>query len=360
MKTSADPPRWSRGPSNGALAEALFELSEREPPGERRIALLRAGYAVLDSPGRGRRGVLDSSPPWLRPLLHQLASCPGPGALEAAVMRLGGGQTPRRRGARDRFLSRVEVEETLADGPDDLQPSRLRGAFHWHTQASDGTVSLEAMARACLRRGASWAVVADHSRGLEVASGLDREGVALQRQRVHRWNHAHGADLRLFQGLEVEVLEDGTLDVSHPERLEVDCVLAAVHRQFDPDRDQTERLLRAIATPGVRVLAHPRGRLFHHRPGLRARWERVFAACSERGVAVEVNGFPRRQDLDWDLARLAVDGGCDFLLASDAHAPRHLDFDAFACAIAARAGVPPPAVLNLRQAEDFAAWLEQG
>lgn len=359
MRTSAEGSRWSRGPSNGALAEALFELSEREPPGERRIALLKAGYAVLDSPGRGRSGVLDSSPAWLRPLLHQLATCPGPGALEAAVMRLGGGRVPRRRGARDRFLSRVEVEETLAGGHDDLQPSRLRGAFHWHTQASDGSASIEAMARTCLRRGASWAVVADHSRGLEVASGLDREGVSLQRERVLRWNHSHGAELRLFQGLEVEVLEDGTLDVPHPERLEVDCVLAAVHRQFDPDRDQTERLLRAVATPGVRVLAHPRGRLFHHRPGLRARWERVFAACAQRGVAVEVNGFPRRQDLDWDLARLAADSGCDFVLASDAHAPRHLDFDAFACAIAVRAGVPPQQVLNLRQAEDFAAWLEQ-
>lgn len=360
MKRGSEVARWPRGPSNGALAEALFELSEREPAGERRVALLKAGYAVLDSPGRGRRGVLDGSPPWLRPLLHQLASCVGPGALEAAVMRLGGGGVPRRRGARERYLSRVEVDEILAGGAGDLSPSRLRGAFHWHTQASDGTASLETMARACLRRGASWAVVADHSRGLEVASGLDREGVALQRRRVDRWNQSHGPDLRLLQGLEVEVLEDGTLDVPHPERLEVDCVVAAVHRQFDPERDQTERLIRAVATPGVRVLAHPRGRLFHHRPGLRARWERVFAACAERGVAVEVNGFPRRQDLDWDLARLAADTGCAFLLASDAHAPRHLAFDAFACAIAVRAGVPPAQVLNLRQAEDFAAWLEHG
>jgi histidinol phosphatase-like PHP family hydrolase len=86
----------------------------------------------------------------------------------------------------------------------------------------------------------------------------------------------------------------------------------------------------------------------------------VFAACAEGRVAVEVNGFPRRQDLDWDLARLAADAGCVFVLASDAHAPRHLEFDAFACAIAVRAGVPPQQVLNLKHAEDFAAWLEQG
>jgi len=126
---------------------------------------------------------------------------------------------------------------------------------------------------------------------------------------------------------------------------------------YDADGDQTERLLRAIATPGVHVLAHPRGRHFHQRPGLRARWELVFSACAERGVAVEINGFPRRQDLDWELARLAVEAGCDFLLASDAHAASHLEFDAYACAIAIKAGVPRERVLNAGQLDAFAAWI---
>lgn len=349
--------RRTQGPSNAALAEALFTLSEHEPPGERRIALLKAGYTALDAPGTAHREVLDRSPPWLQPLVGQLLDCRGWGALEAAVQRLSAGGVPRRRQARDRYLSRAEVVEIVRSGPAELYPQRMRGAAHWHTTDSDGKASLEAMARACRKRGASWAVVSDHSRGLEVASGLDAEGVRLQRRRIDRWNRQHGEELRLFHGLEVEVLEDGTVDVPRGERLEVECVLAAVHRRFDPDRDQTERLLRAVRTPGVHVLAHPRGRQFHHRPGLRARWERVFETCAEEAVAVEINGFPRRQDLDWELARLAVEAGCELLLASDAHAVSHLDFDAYACAIAMRAEVPRRTILNTLHAEELEVWL---
>jgi histidinol phosphatase-like PHP family hydrolase len=348
-----------KGPANGALAEALFALSETEPPGERRVALLRAGYAALDTPGGGRRAALRESPPWLEPLVRQLADCRGEGALEAAVQRLGSGASPRRRGMRVGFLSRSEVSEILRTGPEDLLPQRIRGAFHWHTRDSDGKATLEAMARACLRRGSAWAVVSDHSRGLDVASGLDHEGVRLQRRRLDAWNAKQGDEMRLLQGLEIEVLEDGSVDVPHGERIQVDCVIAAVHRQFDPDRDQTERLLRAVSTPGVHVLAHPRGRHFHQRSGLRARWERVFRSCADRNVAVEINGFPRRQDLDWDLARLARDAGCDFVLASDAHAVAHLDFDAYASAIAMKAEIPRNAILNSGHCEDFEAWLAE-
>jgi histidinol phosphatase-like PHP family hydrolase len=355
--TRRRPPPRGEGPANGALAEALFALSETEPPGDRRVALLRAGYAALDTPGKGRRAALRESPPWLEPLVCQLADCHGDGALEAAVQRLSSGANPRRRSARDRFLSRAEVSEILDSGPDDLLPQRIRGAFHWHTRDSDGKASLEVMARACTRRGSAWAVVTDHSRGLDLASGLDRDGVRIQRRGVERWNAEHAEDLRLLQGLEVEILEDGTIDVPASERNEVDCIVAAVHRDFDPVRDQTERLLRAVSTPGVHVLAHPRGRHFHHRPGLRARWERVFAACAGHCVAIEINGFPRRQDLDWDLARLALEIGCEFLLASDAHAAPHLEFDAYASAIAVKAGIPRKRILNSGHVEEFELWL---
>ena len=279
--------------SNGALAEALFALSDSEPHGDRRLALLRAGYAAFDSPEKARRELLRNAPNWLRPLITQLVQCRGEDALQAAVQRLKGGGNSRRRPARQGFLNREEMDETIRSGPEDLHPQRMRGAFHWHTRNSDGKATLETMARACSRRGYAWSMVTDHSRGLEVASGLDREGVRLQRRRVERWNGQHREDHRLFQGLEVEVLADGTLDVPRGERLEVECVVAAVHSRFDPDRDQTERLLRAVQTEGVHVLAHPRGRHFHHRPGLKARWEKVFSACADTGVAVEINGFPR-------------------------------------------------------------------
>jgi len=345
--------------SNGALAEALFALADAEPPGDRRLALLRAGYTAFDTPGKAPPEVLRDAPNWLRPLISQLVDCRSEDALQAAVQRLQGGDNSRRRPARQGYLSRAEMIETVRSGPEDLHPQRLRGAFHWHTRHSDGKAALETMARACSRRGYAWSMVTDHSRGLEVASGLDREGVRLQRRRVERWNSQYGEDHRLFQGLEVEVLADGTLDVPKGERLEVDCVVAAVHSHFDPDRDQTERLLRAVHTPEVHILAHPRGRHFHHRPGLKARWEKVFSACGDEGVAVEINGFPRRQDLDPDLSRLAVDHGCEVILASDAHAVPHLEFDAYASAIAMRADVPRERILNVCHADEFDAWLAE-
>jgi putative hydrolase len=351
------PPVRPSRPANGALAEALFALADQEPSGDRRLALLEAGYAAFDATGGGRRAALGASPPWLKPVVEQLAACPGEASLEAAVERLATGDRQRRRNTRERFLARAEVLAVLDAGPPELHPDRMRGAFHWHTTDSDGKAAIETMARSCHRRGFAWSVVTDHSRGLEVASGLDREGLRLQRGRIDRWNQTHGDEHVIVQGLEVEVLEDGTLDVPRGERLEVECVVAAVHRLFDPDRDQTERLLRSIATPGVHALAHPRARHFHHRPGLRARWEKVFAACAERGVAVEINGFPRRQDLDWDLARLACDAGCDFVLASDAHAPRHLEFDRYAAAIAMKAGIPRERILNVMHADELEVWL---
>jgi len=344
--------------SNAALAEALFGLAERELEEERRLVLLRAGYDVFDAsrPAAGR--LVRQAQPWLRSIVTQLNHCRSEDALDAAVQRLAaGGRAPRYR-CRDRFLARSQVTEVLAQGPPALLPQRMRGAFHWHTDASDGKASLEQMARACQRRGASWAVVCDHSKSLEVASGLDPAGVVLQRKRLDRHNTRAGEELRLFQGLEVEVLEDGSLDLTVEERSQVDCVVVAVHRQLEPDRDQTERLLRAISSPRVHVLAHPRGRLFLHRAGIKARWEQVFEACAAAQVAVEINGFPRRQDLDWELARLAGEAGCWIALASDAHAVRHLEYDAYACAIAMRARIDRKQILNVLHPEEFELWLE--
>ncbi len=345
---------------NTDLAEALFSLAEMESPGDRRIAYLKAGYSIFDAENSAHKAVLDQAPPWLRSLLSQLIECAGPDALEAATQRLSDGGRVRRRVTRENYLARTDVRDVLSQADPDLHPQRMRGAFHWHTTDSDGKAPLERMARACRRRGATWAVVTDHSRGLEVASGLDHEGVKLQRRRIDRWNHQFGEDLHVFQGLEVEILEDGTIDIPQAERQELDCVVAAVHRHFDPDRDQTERLLRAVSSPDVHVLAHPRARHFHNRPGLRARWERVFNACTENDVALEINGFPRRQDLDWDLARLALGCHCTFILASDAHAPHHLEFDAYACAIASRADLPASDILNTKRAEVFGDWLGVG
>ena len=340
---------------NAELAEALFALAESHPPGDTRLALLRAAYAVFDHARElgGTRRVPETVPLEVLPTVAMLRSCRGGDALAAAAHRLAGPLRVRANPSREGFLAAAEAAATVGGDPA-LDPRQLRGAVHWHTRASDGAGTLEAMARACVRRGASWAVVTDHTRGLACVNGLDGEGIELQRRAVASWNRRRGEELWLLQGLEAEILEDGRLDLPRTARAGL-LVMAAVHTGLSERRDQTGRLLRAIAEPGVWALAHPRGRLFARRSGIRANWEVVFAGAAAAGVLVEINGFPRRQDLDPALAALAREAGCRFVLASDAHHPRHLAFDASAVALASRAGVPRRAIVNFEPLDHLAA-----
>lgn len=341
--------------SNAELADALFQLAESHPPGELRLALLRAAYAVFDHPRElgGVRRLPETVPLEVLPTVAMLRGCRGRDALNAAALRLAGPHRLRGVATREGFLSAAEATRVVADNGE-LDPRQLRGAAHWHTRASDGAATLEAMARACLRRGATWAVVTDHTRGLACVNGLDAEGIELQRGAVVSWNRRRGEELWLVQGLEVEILEDGRLDVPRTAREGV-LLVAAVHTGLTERRDQTGRLLRALQEPGVWALAHPRGRLFARRSGIRANWEVVFAEAAARGVLLEVNGFPRRQDLDSTLLALAHGVGCRFLLASDAHHPRHLAFDGTAVALCARAGIPHKTIVNFEPLDHLAS-----
>ena len=341
--------------TNADLAETLFQLAESHPAGDLRLALLRTAYAVFDHPREltGSRRLPETAALEVLPALAMLRSCRTPDALSAAAHRLAGPNHLRANPSRQGFLTAAEVERaiTLPGAPNHRH---IRGAAHWHTRASDGAGTLEAMARACVRRGASWAVVADHTRGLACVNGLDAEGVAMQARSVRAWNSRHGDDLRLVQGLEAEILEDGRLDLPRSARPGV-LLIAAVHTGLAERRDQTGRLVRAIEEPAVWALAHPRGRLFARRSGIRANWEVVFGAAAAAGVLIEINGFPRRQDLDPALLGLARDVGCRFLLASDAHHTRHLAFEETAVALAVQGGVPASAIVNFEPLDRLAS-----
>lgn len=344
--------------TNAQLAEALFQLAESHFPGDERVALLRAAYAVFDHVRElaAVRRVPDLVPLDVLPTVTMLRSAAGPDALAAVVQRLAGPQQIRGMSTREGFLTAAETARIVA-ASDTLDVRHLRGAVHWHSRSSDGAATLEVMARACQRRGASWAVVSDHTRGLACVNGLDGEGVELQRRAVAAWNRRHGDEMVLLHGLEVEVLEDGSLDLPRPARTGL-VLIAAIHSGLADRRDQTSRLLRALDEPGVWALAHPQGRLFARRGGVRANWEVVFRAAAGLGVLLEVNGFPRRQDLDATLLALARDAGCSFVLASDAHHPRHLAFDATAVALAAVAGVPSERIVNFAKLDNLALTVQ--
>lgn len=180
---------------------------------------------------------------------------------------------------------------------------------------------------------------------------------AAQRAAVDEVNRRNGGRFRLLQGIEANIDATGGLDLEAEEAATFDIVLAAPHSQLRKDDDQTGRLLNALRHQAVRILAHPRGRMWGTRAGVRADWDVVFETASEHGVAIEIDGDPSRQDLDFELAGRAVAFGCLFALDSDAHTTGQLSYAETAMAHARLAAIPADRIVNCWPLERIMAWL---
>ena len=248
------------------------------------------------------------------------------------------------------YLQRLEALEVpgLAPGAAALLDA-LRGDCHSHTDASDGGSPLREMVDTARALGHSYLVVTDHSPRLTVANGLSPARLRAQLEQIAELN-AELAGFTVLTGIEVDILEDGALD-QDPELLDqLDVVVASVHSKLRmPRAEMTERMLTAIENPHVDVLGHCTGRMVtgnRKRPESEFDADRVFAACAERGVAVEVNSRPERLDPPRRLLRQAVAAGCDVTIDTDAHAPGQLDWLRNGCERAAECEVPAERVLN--------------
>jgi histidinol phosphatase-like PHP family hydrolase len=162
---------------------------------------------------------------------------------------------------------------------------------------------------------------------------------------------------RLIKGVEANIGVDGDLDLSAEEAAEFELVLAAPHSQLRLQTDQTPRMLRAVRNPMVRVLAHPRGRVSGARAGIAADWNAVFEVAAAERVAVEIDGDPARQDLDYTFAGRALAAGCLFALDSDAHTVDQFAYVETALAHARLAGIPPARIVNCWPTDRLLAWL---
>ncbi|MDQ4502890.1 PHP domain-containing protein [Sinomonas sp. ASV322] len=253
----------------------------------------------------------------------------------------------------------------LREGAEQLPGSELhgllRGDLHSHTDWSDGGSPLETMAQAARLLGREYLAVTDHSPNLTIAHGLTPERLAQQVDLIDAANERAGDGFRLLAGIEVDILEDGTLD-QEPEMLsQLDVVVASVHSKLRSDAPtMTRRMLRAIDDPHTDILGHCTGRLVTGARGTRPESEfdagRVFAACAANGVAVEINSRPERQDPPDDLIRRAVDAGCLFSIDSDAHAPGQLDFLRYGAARAEANGVPAERVVTTWPRDRLLEW----
>lgn len=251
-----------------------------------------------------------------------------------------------------------EIEAGLrGELPDSIRLRDLQGDFQFHTTASDGHHTLSEMAEAAYTRGLSYAVVTDHSHGLGVTGGLTAEDLQDQRAEVAAVNDRLQGKFRLLTGIEVEVRNDGSLDLPDEVLGQLDIVVASMHSGLRQSRERfTARALAALQNPHVDILAHPTGRLIGEREGADLDMERVFRAAAKTGTAVEVNAHPSRLDLRDVHVKRAIELGVNLVISSDAHAVAGFDVLHFGVATARRGWATAAHVLNTRSVEDLLTW----
>ncbi len=233
----------------------------------------------------------------------------------------------------------------------------IRGDLHVHTTASDGTASLADMAAAARARGYAYLAVTDHSPRMAMVHGLDARRLGRQIDEIERLN-AKLSGFTILTSIEVDILEDGALDLPDEVLRRLDLVVAAVHSRFNlPIAKQTERVLRAMDNRLLTIVAHPTGRLINERPAYEIDVERVLRGAAERGCFLEVNSQPDRLDLADTHCRLAKEIGVRLAISTDAHAPAQLEFIRFGLDQARRGWLEPADVLNTRDLAGLRALL---
>jgi putative hydrolase len=349
--------------AHDALTEIAFWLERDLAPRFKVQAFRRAADAIDGMSSAELRARLDDG---------RLARTKGIGDSTLKVVRQAvGGDVPD-------YLA--DLRAAPRDRPRTAIGDALRGDLHSHTDWSDGTVSLDVMARAATTIGREYQAITDHSPNLTVANGLSAERLLHQLDLVAEWNDAGssaagedgptrapasadaGRRARLLTGIEVDILDDGSLDQRADLLDRLDVVVASVHSALRADEiTMTRRMLGAVRNPATAVLGHCTGRLVQGSRGTRPPStfdaKRVFAACAEHQVAVEINARPERQDPPDPLIAMALDAGCLFSIDSDAHAPGHLDFVSLGAARAEAAGVPADRIITTWPLSRLQEWL---
>jgi putative hydrolase len=284
------------------------------------------------------------------------------------------------------YLTALEEDTIVPLGEGAELRAALRGDCHMHSTWSDGGASIEAMARTAMALGHEYMVLTDHSPRLTVAHGLTAARLRAQLDEVRQLNERL-APFRILTGIEVDILPDGSLDQSEELLAQLDLVVASVHSKLRMGRtEMTRRIVTAVASPHVDVLGHctgrklpaalrfpngaasgrrsaprlPQGRTGPGAAGARAPAdfdaEIVLAACAQFDTALEINCRPERQDPPEDLLELAIDWGLRFAIDTDAHAPGQMEWQAYGCDKAARAGIEPDRIVNTASADELLDW----
>ncbi len=230
----------------------------------------------------------------------------------------------------------------------------LQGDVHMHTVETDGRNTIEEMAGAAREHGYKYLAITDHSKNLAFANGLDDKRAIEHIQRIRAVSESLG-DIRIFAGIEVDILADGTLDLSDSVLEQMDIVIASVHSHFNQtSAEMTDRLLKAIENPNTNLLGHPTGRMLLRRDAYAFDIDAVLKAAAKKRVAMELNAYPDRLDLNDRNLRLAKEHGVKIVINTDSHHTSHLDKIRFGILQARRAWLTKEDVLNTLPLQDFA------
>ena len=297
---------------NGMIAALLRDFAAIQKSKQSMWGYKRAAAAILAleepiesllTPDGTLRKIPNIGPSSTRIILEVLQTGSSP-TIERAIAE--GGHTDdieQRRDRRGHFLSRAQVLAALRNPR--LTGPRLEdyhGDLQMHSTWSDGSQTLEDIVEGGLARGYTFCAVTDHSYGLKIAHGVSMADLARQHRDIDRLNKKHRGTFRLIKGIEANIRADGSIDMEPEELAQLELVVAAPHSALRSSADQTTRMVNAVNTPGVHILAHPRGRKYGSRPGVSADWDRVFTAAQRANVAIEIDGDPSRQDIDYALA----------------------------------------------------------
>ncbi len=230
----------------------------------------------------------------------------------------------------------------------------MHGDLHMHTTESDGRATLQEMAEAARERGFAYIAITDHSKSLAMTNGLDEKRAVAFAHQVREMDQRE-LGLRVFSGLECDIMRDGAMDLANDALAELDWVVGSVHSYMNLEpAEMTDRLLRALECPYLKAIGHPTGRILLHRDAFPFDFEVVSAAAAKRNVYLEINASPERLDLSATLIRTAKAKGCKFVISTDAHHPKHLANMSYGVRMARRGWLEAGDILNTKSADEFA------
>ena len=240
----------------------------------------------------------------------------------------------------------------------DLSIENFNGFFHFHTTWSDGNNTLTEMVEEANKIGFNYFALCDHSKSAYYANGLKEDRILLQHKEIDKLNK--NSDLRIYKGIESDILKDGSLDYDNDILSLFEFVVASIHSNFHLDEDEmAARIIKAVENEHTDLLAHPTGRLLLRRDGYKLNIKKVIDACSQNDVAIEINANPNRLDLDWRNLFYAREKGCKFAINPDAHSLEGIHDIKYGIMIARKGGVQNSEVINCYSEGDFQKFINR-